>query len=72
MFLHLPTSRNTIIQCIGRSLRKNNNKINAKIILPYSTEEDSNNLTKFINILSQIDPRCKKYKINCCFIEKRF
>ena len=51
MFLHLPTSRNTIIQCIGRALRKNDNKINAKIILPYSTEEDNNNLTKFINIL---------------------
>ena len=70
MFLHLPTSRNAIIQCIGRSLRKNDNKINAKIILPYSTEEDNNNLTKFINILSQVDSRCKKYKININPIEK--
>lgn len=70
MFLHLPTSRNTIIQCIGRALRKDNNKINAKIILPYSTEEDNVNLTKFINILSQVDSRCKKYKINICSIEK--
>jgi superfamily II DNA or RNA helicase len=70
MFLHLPTSRNTIIQCIGRALRNDDNKINAKIILPYSTEEDSNNLTKFINILSQVDSRCKKYKINITPIDK--
>ena len=64
VFLHMPTSRNTIIQCIGRALRKHSNKINAKIILPYSTDEDSNNLCKFVNILSKVDGRCKKYKVN--------
>lgn len=64
MFLHMPTSRNTIIQCVGRALRKHSDKINAKIILPYSTDEDSINLTKFVNILSKVDSRCKKYKVN--------
>lgn len=64
MFLHLPSTRNTIIQCIGRSLRLHENKLNAKIILPYSTSEDDNNITNFINILSQYDEKVKKGKLS--------
>ena len=64
MFLHLPSTRNTIIQCIGRSLRLHENKLNAKIILPYSTSEDNDNITNFINILSQYDERIKKGRLS--------
>ena len=64
MFLHLPSTRNTIIQCIGRSLRLHDNKLNAKIILPYSTSEDNDNITNFINILSQYDDKIKKGRLS--------
>ena len=64
MFLHLPSTRNTIIQCIGRALRLHENKLNAKIILPYSTSEDNVNITNFINILSQYDDKVKKGKLS--------
>jgi superfamily II DNA or RNA helicase len=64
MFLHLPSTRNTIIQCIGRSLRLDKNKLNAKIILPYSTSEDNDNITNFINILSQYDDKIKKGRLS--------
>ena len=64
MFLHLPSTRNTIIQCIGRSLRLDDNKLNAKIILPYSTSEDNDNITNFINILSQYDEKIKKGRLS--------
>ena len=64
MFLHLPSTRNTIIQCIGRSLRLHENKLNAKIILPYSTSEDNDNITNFINILSQYDDKIKKGRLS--------
>lgn len=64
VFLHLPSTRNTIIQCIGRALRLHENKLNAKIILPYSTSEDNDNITNFIKILSQYDDTIKKGKLS--------
>lgn len=66
MFLHIPVTSNVIMQCIGRSLRNHDTKINAKIILPYLNEKSHNKIIDFINILSQNDIDCKKYKINMC------
>lgn len=59
-FMHLPKNKTTLIQIIGRALRLHENKKYANIILPYSTKEDENNISSFINIMSQNDRRIQK------------
>jgi superfamily II DNA or RNA helicase len=59
-FIHLPSSKTTIIQIIGRALRLHPTKTFANIILPFSSKEDESNVNKFIKILAQNDKRIKK------------
>ncbi len=59
-FIHLPSSKTTIIQIIGRALRLHSTKTFANIILPFSSKEDESNINKFIRILSENDKRIKK------------
>ena len=59
-FVHLPSSKTTIIQIIGRALRLHPLKTYANIILPFSCEEDEKNINKFLKILAHNDKRIKK------------
>jgi superfamily II DNA or RNA helicase len=59
-FIHLPSSKTTIIQIIGRALRLHPTKTFANIILPFSSKEDESNVNKFIKTLAQNDKRIKK------------
>jgi superfamily II DNA or RNA helicase len=59
-FMHLPSSKTTIIQIIGRALRLHPEKTIANIILPYSTKEDENNINNFLKVLSLNDSRIRE------------
>jgi len=59
-FIHLPSSKTTIIQIIGRALRLHTLKSFANIILPFSSKEDETNINNFLKILAQNDKRIKK------------
>jgi len=59
-FIHLPSSKTTIIQIIGRALRLHSLKTYANIILPFSCKKDELNINKFLKILAQNDKRIKK------------
>jgi superfamily II DNA or RNA helicase len=59
-FVHLPSSKTTIIQIIGRALRLHSEKTYANIILPFSSKEDEYSISKFLYILAQNDSRIKK------------
>jgi superfamily II DNA or RNA helicase len=59
-FIHLPSSKTTIIQIIGRALRLHSLKTYANIILPFLSKEDETSINKFLKILSQNDKRIKK------------
>jgi mevalonate pyrophosphate decarboxylase len=59
-FIHLPSSKTTIIQIIGRALRLHPLKTFANIILPFSSKDDETNISKFLKILAQNDKRIKK------------
>ena len=59
-FMHLPSSKQTIIQTIGRCLRKHSLKKYAKVILPYATEDDEKAIGKFLKILATNDKRIRK------------
>jgi late competence protein required for DNA uptake (superfamily II DNA/RNA helicase) len=60
VFLHLPSSKTTVIQIIGRALRLHPSKTIANIILPFSTEGDSSSINRFINIIAKNDKRIRK------------
>jgi len=59
-FIHLPSSKTTIIQIIGRALRLHPLKTFANIILPFSSKDDESNINKFLKILANNDTRIKK------------
>jgi superfamily II DNA or RNA helicase len=59
-FLHLPRSRTTLIQIIGRALRLHCMKTIANIILPFSSKEDEKSITNFMKVMAQNDSRIKK------------
>jgi superfamily II DNA or RNA helicase len=59
-FLHLPTSKTTLIQIIGRCLRLHPNKTIANVILPFSAKEDEKNISNFLKVMSKNDSRIKK------------
>jgi len=59
-FLHLPQSKTTLIQIIGRALRLHSMKTVANIILPFSSKEDEKNICNFLRIMAQNDTRIKK------------
>jgi superfamily II DNA or RNA helicase len=60
VFMHLPKNAKTIIQIIGRCLRKHNTKNYASVILPYSTEENGKAINNFIKIIAKNDGRIAK------------
>ena len=59
-FLHLPTSKTTLIQIIGRCLRLHPNKTIANVILPFSAKEDEKNISNFLKVMAKNDSRIKK------------
>ncbi len=58
-FLHMPSSRTSIIQIIGRALRLYVNKTYANIILPFSTENDGKEINKFLKIIASNDVKIR-------------
>ena len=59
-FIHLPSSRTTLIQILGRALRLHPLKTFANIILPYSLDSDGSQIRNFLRIMSKNDSRIKK------------
>lgn len=59
-FLHLPSSKTTVIQIIGRALRLHPLKTVANVILPFSVTEDEKGITNFMQILASNDKRIKQ------------
>lgn len=60
VFMHMPKSDKTIIQIVGRALRLHPEKKSAHIILPYSLDEDKDNISGFIRTMARNDKRIKK------------
>jgi superfamily II DNA or RNA helicase len=60
VFLHLPSSKTTIIQIIGRALRLHKDKTIANVILPYSINEEGKNINNFLSIIANNDSRLKE------------
>ena len=59
-FMHLPSSKTTLIQIIGRALRLHKDKTFAKIILPFSLKEDESSIVNFMKVMAKNDYRIKK------------
>ncbi len=59
-FMHLPSSKTTLVQIIGRALRLHPEKKIANIILPCSTKEDESNISNFMKVMAQTDSRIGK------------
>jgi hypothetical protein len=58
--MHLPSSKTTLIQIIGRALRKHETKTIANIILPFSSKEDETNICNFLKVIAKNDKRVKQ------------
>ena len=58
-FMHLPSSKTTLIQIIGRALRLHHNKTIAHIILPFSNGADEQCINNFLNVMAKTDTRIK-------------
>ena len=65
-FMHLPSNQTTLIQIIGRALRKHKDKTYANIILPFSNKDDEDSICHFMKIMSNNDTRIRK-----SYIEKK-
>ena len=63
-FMHMPSSKTTLIQIIGRALRLHEEKKFANIILPFSSNSDEDNINNFLNIMARNDSRIRKSYIN--------
>jgi len=59
-FLHMPSSKTSIIQIIGRALRLHVNKTFANIILPFSVNDDEKSIMAFLKIMACNDSQIKK------------
>jgi superfamily II DNA or RNA helicase len=59
-FMHLPSSKTTLIQIIGRALRLHPLKTIAHIILPFSTKEDESNINNFLKVMANNDKRIRQ------------
>jgi len=59
-FIHLPSSKTTVIQIIGRALRLHPLKTIANVILPFSSHGDETNINKFLKVLAENDKRIKQ------------
>ena len=56
-FMHLPSSKTTLIQIIGRALRLHKEKTYATIILPFSSKDDETSITNFMKVMAKNDTR---------------
>jgi superfamily II DNA or RNA helicase len=61
-FMHMPSSKTTLIQIIGRALRPHFSKSFAKIILPFSSDnnDDISSIKKFMEIMAKNDRRIRQ------------
>jgi superfamily II DNA or RNA helicase len=59
-FLHLPTSKTSLIQIMGRALRLHPLKTIANIILPFSSRDDEKYIGEFLKVMAKNDNRIKK------------
>jgi superfamily II DNA or RNA helicase/CHASE3 domain sensor protein len=59
-FMHLPSSKTTLIQIIGRALRLHSDKKMANIILPFSGKEDESSINNFLKTMARNDSRIKQ------------
>ncbi len=59
-FIHMPSSKTSIIQIIGRALRLHLMKTLANVILPFSSKRDETSINKFLKIMARNDTRIKK------------
>jgi len=59
-FLHLPGNKTTSVQIIGRCLRLHPHKSVANVILPFSLEEDGEDIFTFLKVMAQNDDRLKQ------------
>jgi len=60
-FMHLPSSKTTLIQIIGRALRLHEMKTIANIILPFSSKKDDEaSIKNFMKVMAKNDRRIKK------------
>jgi superfamily II DNA or RNA helicase len=64
-FLHLLSSKTTVIQIIGRALRLHPLKTIANVILPFSLTEDEKSISNFMKILAGNDRRIKQSYKEC-------
>jgi superfamily II DNA or RNA helicase/antitoxin component HigA of HigAB toxin-antitoxin module len=59
-FMHLPSSKTTLIQIIGRALRLHEMKTIANVILPFSLKDDESSIINFMKVIAKNDSRIKK------------
>ncbi len=59
-FIHLPSSKTTLVQIIGRALRLHPAKKLANIILPCSTSEDEKDIGNFMKVIAENDSKIRK------------
>ena len=62
--MHMPSSKTTLIQIIGRALRLHDDKNFANIILPFSSKSDETNINTFLKTMARNDSRIRKSYIN--------
>ena len=58
--MHMPSSKTTLIQIIGRALRLHKDKDIANIILPFSSKSDEGNINNFLKTMARNDRRIRK------------
>jgi superfamily II DNA or RNA helicase len=61
---NISSNDKTIIQIIGRALRKYKNKLYAYVVLPFINSEDSKDLKFILRVLANNDPEIRKRCIN--------
>ena len=61
---HISSNDKTIIQIIGRALRKHKDKLYAYVILPFINSDDSKTLQFILRVLANNDPEIKQRCIN--------
>ena len=61
---HISKNDKTIIQIVGRALRKYKNKLYAYIVLPFINTDDSKDLQFILRVLANNDPEIKQRCIN--------
>ena len=63
-FMHMPSSKTTLIQIIGRALRLHKDKTSADIIIPFSDKDDEDSINNFMKTMARNDSRIRKSYMN--------